>query len=75
VIPLSERHLRRILDEWVSHDHRGRPNTSLGPGLPEPPPASRGPQPPGHHLPNGHRIETTPILAGLHHEYRLVKAA
>jgi transposase InsO family protein len=73
LIPLSERHRRRILTEWVAHDHRGRPHASLGPGLPEPP--SHRPQASGHHLPDGHRIEATPILAGLHHEYRLVEAA
>jgi transposase InsO family protein len=75
VIPLSERHLRQILNEWVAHYHRGRPHTSLGPGLPEPLPASHWPQPVGHHLPDGHRIEATPILAGLHHEYRLAQEA
>ena len=31
VIPLNERHLRQILTEWIAHDHRGRPHTSLGP--------------------------------------------
>ena len=74
VIPLNERHLRQILTEWVVHYHRGRPHASLGPGLPEPPPSGR-PQPSGHHLPDGHRIGETPILGGLHHEYRLLEAA
>ena len=75
VIPLNERHLRQILTEWVAHYHRGRPHASLGPGLPEPPPSSDRPQPSGHHLRDGHRIEATPILAGLHHEYRLLEAS
>jgi putative transposase len=75
LIPLNERHLRQILTEWVAHYHRGRPHTSLGPGFPEPPPRSRRPRPSGHHLPDEHRIGTTPILGGLHHEYRLVEAA
>jgi transposase InsO family protein len=73
LIPLSERHLRRILTEWVAHYHRGRPHASLGPGLAHPPP--HRPQPSEHHLRDGHRIEATLILAGLHHEYRLVEAA
>jgi hypothetical protein len=32
-------------------------------------------EPSGHHLRDGHRIKATSILAGLHHEYRLVEAA
>lgn len=34
MIPISERHLRQILREWVSHYNRGRPHSSLGPGIP-----------------------------------------
>jgi hypothetical protein len=75
LIPVNERHLRWILREWVTHDHCGRPHTSLGPGFPEPPPPSHRPQPSGHRLPGRHRIAATPILGGLHHEYRLVEAA
>jgi hypothetical protein len=32
LIPLNERYLRRILRERVTHDNRGRPHASLGPG-------------------------------------------
>ena len=39
LIPLGEGHLRRILREWVGHYNRGRPHSSLGPGIPEPPQA------------------------------------
>lgn len=35
MIALSERHLRRILAEWVGHYNRGRPHTSLDPGIPD----------------------------------------
>src|SRR5689334_13331486 len=35
MIPLSEKHLRKILREWVAHYNRGRPHASLGPGIPE----------------------------------------
>ena len=35
MIPLDEKHLRRILSEWVTHYNRGRPHLSLGPGIPE----------------------------------------
>jgi transposase InsO family protein len=34
LIPLGERHLRRILKEWVTHYNQGRPHSSLGPGIP-----------------------------------------
>jgi hypothetical protein len=73
VIPLTERHLRAILRRWIRHYNRGRPHSSLGPGLPDPPPdrlvASNG-----HHLPDGFRVVATSILGGIHHEYRLEAA-
>ena len=70
VIPLNERHLRKILAEWVPHYNRGRPHASLGPGIAEPPTLTVA-RSAGHHLPHGHRVAAKPILAGLHHEYRL----
>ncbi len=76
VIPLGERHLRRILKEWVEHYNRGRPHSSLGPGLPDPPFGLPVPlQPERHQLPDGARVERKPVLGGLHHEYRLDLAA
>ena len=36
-IPVTDRHLRAILREWISHYNRGRPHSSLEPGLPDPP--------------------------------------
>src|SRR5271169_6144428 len=36
IIPLTEDHLRRTLWSWLPHYNRGRPHTSLGPGLPVP---------------------------------------
>ena len=35
VIPLSDRHVRSVLSEWVPYYNRGRPHASLGPGIPE----------------------------------------
>jgi putative transposase len=35
LIPLNSRHLRRILHKWVSHYNTGRPQRSLGPGIPD----------------------------------------
>ena len=76
LIPLSESHLRRILCEWVMHYNRSRPHQSLGPGIPDPPaglPVEELPH--RHRLPDGARVVATPILGGLHHEYRLETAA
>lgn len=75
LIPLNERHLRQTLRAWVPHYNRGRPHMSLGPGLPEPSTAVPVPTPCGHRLPTAHRVAATPILSGLHHEYRLQREA
>jgi len=76
MIALSEKHLRRILREWVTHYNFGRPHSSLGPGLPIPDPElPRTPQPNRYQLPEGWNIVTRSVLSGLHHEYRLGKAA
>ncbi len=75
LIPLNERHLRRILREWVAHYNRGRPHSSLGPGIPEPSEGMPAPQISGHHIPCDFQAVRSPILGGLHHEYRLEKVA
>jgi putative transposase len=75
LIPLNERHLRRILREWITHYNCGRPHASLGPGIPDPSPELIRPEPTGHHLPERCRVVATPILSGLHHEYRLAREA
>jgi putative transposase len=73
VIPLSERHFRIVLSEWVPHYNRGRPHVSLGPGIPDA--RDVGPVASGHRIPDGHRVIAKSILAGLHHEYLLEQAA
>ena len=75
VIPWNERHVRRLLKEWVGHYNQGRPHSSLGPGIPEPASYSQRPKPCGHHIPRGHRVVAKAVLNGLHHEYRLEQAA
>lgn len=35
VIPLNQRHLQRTLRSYVAHYNKGRPHSSLGPGIPE----------------------------------------
>jgi hypothetical protein len=33
---LNQRHLQRILREFITHYNRGRPHSALGPGFPQP---------------------------------------
>ena len=75
LIPLNESHLRRILKEWVAHYNKGRPHSSLGPGIPEPPGGIPVLEISGHTIPCGQRVVASAVLAGLHHEYRLEKIA
>ena len=75
LIPLTERHLKMTVEEWRIHYNRGRPHSSLGPGVPE---SNRDRIPASghrHRLPAGYGIAKTAVLGGLHHEYRLVKEA
>jgi putative transposase len=76
VIPLSEKHLRTILREWVAHYHQGRPPSSLGPGIPDLRTKSIWkPKPQRHELPATCGIRAKDILGGLHHEYWLEEIA
>jgi putative transposase len=73
LIPLNERHLKRLLREFISHYNRGRPHSALGPGFPEPIQETVPASGHRHRLPADHRVAQTPLLCGLHHEYRLEK--
>jgi len=75
LIPINERHLRTIIKKFVCHYNRGRPHSSLGPGIPEPPQDKVPASPHRHVLPTGYCVKSTPVLGGLHHEYRLGKEA
>jgi transposase InsO family protein len=75
VIPVNERHLRRVLAEWVPHCNRGRPHSRLGPGIPDPKFGTMAARLTGHEVERGHRVNVRPILGGLHHEYRLEAVA
>jgi transposase InsO family protein len=74
MIPLNERHLRRIVREWVSHYNRGRPHSRLGPGIPE-----KKTEPPyrthRHRFEEEERVTSMPVLGGLHHEYAFERVA
>jgi hypothetical protein len=62
--PLNERHLRRVLTRWVTHYNRGRPHSSLGPGIPDPPRELVTEQPGGHRIAPGHRVVATRFWVG-----------
>ena len=70
LIPLTERHLRRLLDEWVHHYNGGRPHRSLGPGIPD---QGRGPAimtgGNRHRIAEASQLSARSVLGGLHHEY------
>lgn len=75
-IPITESHLRRITQDWVSHYNNGRPHSSMGPGIPDPPselPVAQ--QILRHHIPSHLKVVARPILGGLHHEYGLMPKA
>jgi len=76
MIPMSEAHLRSILKSWVEHYNRGRPHSSLGPGVPDPPVelATLAKSESRHQLAAGALVLAKSILGGLHHEYSLVPA-
>jgi len=60
----------------TGHYNRGRPHMALGPGVPQPSeqyPAK--PLPHRHAIPAGARLISTPVLNGLHHEYRFEREA
>jgi transposase InsO family protein len=76
MVPMSERHVRAILREWVRHYNRGRPHASLGPGIPEGSiVAAVVSESDGRSVPGGCRVAATSTLGGLHHEYRLERHA
>ena len=60
---LGERHLRRVVQEYVRYFNQLQPHQGMGQRLPtpaEPVPATRG------------NVRAIPILGGLHHHYRRV---
>jgi len=76
MIPVSEGHLRKTLRSWLTHYNRGRPHSSLGPGLPDqivniPVPLQRQ----RHRFDRASRVVAYPVMNGLHHEYTLVADA
>jgi transposase InsO family protein len=76
LIPLNDRHLYHLVQEWAGYYNEGRPHMSLGPGIPHPPsslPAS--PQAHRYRLAMHQYVVNQPILGGMWHDYRLEKKA
>jgi transposase InsO family protein len=65
MIPLHERHLRRVLAEWMPHYNGERPHSALGPGLPDKPTGRATLT--GHSLSPAHRVVASARLGGLHY--------
>jgi transposase InsO family protein len=76
MIPISEGHLRGILNTWVAHYNKGRAHSALGPGVPDPPTGTMGiPNAESRHrLAAGAFVLARSVLGGLHHEYSLAPA-
>jgi putative transposase len=73
-IPITESHLRCITQSRVSHYNKGRPHSSIGPGIPDPPTELPvAPQTHRHRIPSHLKVVFRPILSGLHHEYGLMQ--
>jgi putative transposase len=64
---LGERHLGRILAEYVSHFNRARPHQGIGQRSPLSADTIVSPQ----RSRVTHRVIAVPVLGRLHHEYRL----
>jgi putative transposase len=73
MIPLNERHLRRVLAEWIPHHNGERPHAALGPGVPDEP--THRTMLTGHRLRQGQRVLVRARVGGLHHDYRLESVA
>jgi len=75
LIPILERHLKRILKEYVIHFNRGRPHSSLGPGMPDRSQTELPASLHRHRLPTRYRVTCKRVLGNLHHEYGLAEEA
>ncbi len=76
LIPLTENHLCILLKNWLTHYNQGRPHSSIGPGIPDPPanlPVTL--QEHRHCIPDHLKVVGYPVLGGLHHEYELITKA
>ena len=76
LIPINERHLRRLVKVFLTPLQPRPPTLRVRARNPAEPPQAKVPAGPHRHkFPAGYRIASTPVLGGLHHEYRLEKEA
>jgi putative transposase len=75
MIPLNERHLWSLLKEWKDDCNPGRPNSSLGPGIPDADAVLPAVEELRHVIPRDQRVVAKSVLGGLHHEYRFERIA
>jgi putative transposase len=75
LIPINAAHVRNMVKEWTAHYNESRPHMSLGPGIPDARVQRADLQMNRHGIPNNHQVVKTPVLAGLHHEYRIEHVA
>jgi hypothetical protein len=73
LIPLGEKHLRRILRDYVRHYNTGRPHSSLGPGIPDG--LTVVPIRSDHSIAPDSIVRSRKVLGGLRNEYWLEKVA
>jgi putative transposase len=73
VIPLNERHVRRVLAEWGTTIAGVR--TPAWGHAPRPSDDCLAQSSSGHRIRDGHRVVAKPVLGGLRHEYRLESTA
>ncbi len=66
MIVLNERHLHRVIKEYVTYFNTARPHQGLAGNTPIASIQSEGESPP-----HGH-VVAFPVLGGLHHDYRRV---
>jgi transposase InsO family protein len=64
VIVLNERHLKRLMREYVRYYHEDRTHLALSKGTPSTREAEKDPK-------TGCRVKSMPRLGGLHHRYNL----
>jgi putative transposase len=71
MIPLGERHLRRLVKELSEYYNGARVHLSLGPGVPMSRRTLCSPRDNRQSIPVCYRVKSKAVLKGLHHEYFL----